>query len=273
VRSRFPLSLLGLAALILFAVAGSAFARESVRPDRPVSAQALRALADHYRIITWTFQRAAHVKRTPSSLSYRRSGDPAYLQWTIDTWTHRANVARGQALARVHKRLSVALPTAPALHSKLSRRLAYTKTVTIKIRRVYPGRVTPAFAAAHGKNGNATLRLWQRRLASSALSAVVHARRSPAAAAVPDIPDFLRSAFLCIHHYEGAWTSNTGNGYYGGLQMDVSFQSSYGGDYLRRWGTADRWPAWAQIHTAVRAYQSGRGFYPWPNTARACGLL
>jgi hypothetical protein len=24
---------------------------------------------------------------------------------------------------------------------------------------------------------------------------------------------------------------------------------------------------------AERAYRSGRGFYPWPNTARACGLI
>src|SRR5438876_5647928 len=28
------------------------------------------------------------------------------------------------------------------------------------------------------------------------------------------------SQWLCIHHYEGSWTANTGNGYYGGLQMD-----------------------------------------------------
>jgi hypothetical protein len=24
---------------------------------------------------------------------------------------------------------------------------------------------------------------------------------------------------------------------------------------------------------AERAYRSGRGFYPWPNSARACGLI
>lgn len=83
----------------------------------------------------------------------------------------------------------------------------------------------------------------------------------------------LLQAFSCIHHYEGAWDSNTGNGYYGGLQMDLDFQNSYGADFLARWGTADNWPIWAQIQAAVRAYRSGRGFGPWPNTARACGLL
>lgn len=71
----------------------------------------------------------------------------------------------------------------------------------------------------------------------------------------------------------GNWSINTGNGYYGGLQMDASFQSRYGADYVRRWGTADNWPTWAQLQAAVRAYRSGRGFYPWPNTARVCGLI
>ena len=76
-----------------------------------------------------------------------------------------------------------------------------------------------------------------------------------------------------IHRYEGAWTANTGNGYYGGLQLDLAFQRLYGADFLARFGTADTWPAWAQLQAATRAYASGRGFGPWPNTARACGLL
>ena len=37
-----------------------------------------------------------------------------------------------------------------------------------------------------------------------------------------------KSAWLCIHRYEGAW-SDGGSPYYGGLQMDISFQASYGG--------------------------------------------
>ncbi len=79
-------------------------------------------------------------------------------------------------------------------------------------------------------------------------------------------------AFMCIHKHEGPWTARTGNGYYGGLQMDLSFQRTYGSDFLARWGTADRWPPAAQVLVADRAYRSGRGFGPWPNTARACGL-
>ena len=83
----------------------------------------------------------------------------------------------------------------------------------------------------------------------------------------------LYAKWACIHRGEGSWTANTGNGYYGGLQMDIGFQRSYNGRALRRYGTADKWPIREQLYAAELAYKSGRGFYPWPNTARACGLL
>jgi Transglycosylase-like domain len=87
------------------------------------------------------------------------------------------------------------------------------------------------------------------------------------------LPTYLVADFMCIHRFEGAWDANTGNGYYGGLQMDARFMALYGAEYVRRWGTADNWPVWAQLQAAVRAYRSGRGFGPWPRTAVACGLL
>jgi hypothetical protein len=79
-------------------------------------------------------------------------------------------------------------------------------------------------------------------------------------------------AWNCIHRYEGAWTDR-GYPYYGGLQMDIGFQQRYGSYLLRNKGTADRWTPLEQMWVAERAYRAGRGFYPWPNTARACGLL
>ena len=79
-------------------------------------------------------------------------------------------------------------------------------------------------------------------------------------------------AWICIHSHEGAWDSNTGNGYYGGLQMDYGFMQTYGAEFMRSWGTADRWPPWAQITAARRARDSGRGYGPWPYTAAICGL-
>lgn len=77
-------------------------------------------------------------------------------------------------------------------------------------------------------------------------------------------------AFACIHHYEGAW-NDPGKPYWGGLQMDMSFQRTYGREFLRLFGTADHWTPGMQIAVAIKAYAS-RGFGPWPNTARRCGL-
>ena len=77
--------------------------------------------------------------------------------------------------------------------------------------------------------------------------------------------------WLCIHRYEGSW-ADPGSPYWGGLQMDLSFQATYGGWLLRHKGTADHWSPLEQIWVAVRASHA-RGFSPWPNTARYCGLM
>jgi Transglycosylase-like domain len=86
-----------------------------------------------------------------------------------------------------------------------------------------------------------------------------------------------RAEWLCIHRFERnpaqGWRTHTGNGYFGGLQMDISFQRTYGRELLRRKGTANKWTPVEQMWVAERAYRSGRGFYPWPNTARYCGLI
>ena len=74
----------------------------------------------------------------------------------------------------------------------------------------------------------------------------------------------------CIHRYEGSW-SDSGGPYYGGLQMDLSFQATYGSWLLRHRGTADHWSPLEQIWTAVRAWRV-RGFSPWPSTAHYCGV-
>jgi hypothetical protein len=78
--------------------------------------------------------------------------------------------------------------------------------------------------------------------------------------------------WLCIHRYEGAW-SDPNPPYYGGLQMDLGFQRRYGRGLLSRKGTANHWTPLEQMWAAERAHRAGRGFYPWPNTARYCGLI
>jgi len=84
-------------------------------------------------------------------------------------------------------------------------------------------------------------------------------------------PPHLR-AWICIHGYEGSWRDPNAP-YYGGLQMDLTFQWQYGRRLLRHKGTADHWTRFEQMWVAERAHRSGRGFYPWPLTARRCGLI
>ena len=85
-----------------------------------------------------------------------------------------------------------------------------------------------------------------------------------------------RRQWLCIHRFERhpgqGWATRTGNGYYGGLQMDIGFQQTYAPGLYRAKGTADHWTPEEQIRAGARAVAS-RGFTPWPTTARMCGLL
>jgi hypothetical protein len=80
-----------------------------------------------------------------------------------------------------------------------------------------------------------------------------------------------KAQWLCIHRYEGSWT-DSGSPYYGGLQMDLGFQQTYGLVLYRAKGTADHWTPLEQMWVAERAYTT-RGYWPWPNTARYCGLI
>ena len=80
------------------------------------------------------------------------------------------------------------------------------------------------------------------------------------------------AAWLCIHRFEASGR-DPNPPYYGGLQMDLQFQRTYAAGLLRREGTADHWTPLEQMWAAERAHRSGRGFYPWPNTARYCGLI
>lgn len=100
------------------------------------------------------------------------------------------------------------------------------------------------------------LHLWQHR----AHKARVKAQNPPH-----------KQEWLCIHNYEGSWT-DPNSPYYGGLQMDLEFQATYGPELLRAKGTADHWTPLEQMWVAERAYKT-RGFWPWPNTARYCGLI
>lgn len=81
-----------------------------------------------------------------------------------------------------------------------------------------------------------------------------------------------KAAWLCIHRFEGSWRDDNAP-FWGGLQMDYGFQRTYGSYLLSIKGTANHWNPIEQMWIAERAYRAGRGFYPWPNTARYCHLI
>jgi len=256
--------LAGLAVLVV----GGARVAQALRPGDSDAVRAMRTFVDHYRQLTWTYERAARAHRTPTSYSHRRSRDAAYLRWMLGEWQKHAYAAHLAALADLRGRLGLRLPPGPGPHASPRRRLAYERALATRLDRIYRGTAGRSLQSAGTSPAGGQLFRWQRRAAEATLAVSRHVTRLMLMG-----PRWLTGAFLCIHRYEGAWNANTGNGYYGGLQMDDVFMRRYGREYVRRWGTADNWPAWAQLQASVRAYRSGRGFAPWPNTAAACGLL
>jgi hypothetical protein len=190
-----------------------------------------------YEHVTWHWQKVMGVPRTPSSFSPERSTDPAYQRWVSDLWRQRALRLERQASLWMAARIR-----------------AYRQTVA-HWRRVIGTAPVRETAAVGGRE--ATFVRW-RRLARATLQ---RAENPP-----------LESAWRCIHRYEGSWRDANGP-YYGGLQMDLGFQRRYGRYLLATKGTADHWTPFEQMWVAARAHSSGRGFAPWPNTARYCGVL
>jgi hypothetical protein len=138
---------------------------------------------EHYRVVTWRWQRVMSIALSSGSSTYRTDPSLRYKRWVRDLWKGRARQVRMRALH----------------------------------------------------------------------------------------PPF-RSAWLCIHGYEASWR-DPNPPYYGGLQMDMSFQAHYAPRLLRLKGTADHWTPLEQIWAAEKARRSGLGFSPWPSTARMCGVL
>lgn len=82
-------------------------------------------------------------------------------------------------------------------------------------------------------------------------------------------PRWWLNAALCVHSHEGSWR-DAGAPYYGGMQFDLGTWFANGG------GRYAAYPHWAtptqQLRVAYVTWQR-RGWYPWPNTARMCGLI
>lgn len=114
-------------------------------------------------------------------------------------------------------------------------------------------------------------RAWTRAPARAPRAVSFWRQRLAAVARVAARPPH-KQGWLCIHRFEGSWR-DSGDPYWGGLQMDRGFMRSYAPRALLRRGFADRWTPLEQMWVAERAHRSGRGYGPWPNTARYCGLL
>ena len=127
--------------------------------------------------------------------------------------------------------------------------------------RLYPARVPSQ--SAHASDALAFADLKQR-------VTDVWAKRLRALSRVGHNPPNYRS-WLCVHGGEGGWTSATGNGYYGGLQMDRTFMRTYAPWLLTVKGTANHWTPLEQIWVAERGRRV-QGWRAWPATSRSCGL-
>lgn len=124
------------------------------------------------------------------------------------------------------------------------------------------------FLANHPTAGTARSRarvrrdhLWLRRFA---LSKVTEARRrlAPPRPAVGHL-----AMWECIHAGEGAWNAQTGNGYYGGLQMTYGWMGLVGNAALL--SPAAQMAA-AEAGWRANDYSLAWLFGQWPNTAPPC---
>jgi hypothetical protein len=72
--------------------------------------------------------------------------------------------------------------------------------------------------------------------------------------------------WLCIHSREGAWNSNTGNGYYGGLQAHYNWYGVVRMDLLSPLAQIQHAEAVYRATGYSHAWLAGQ----WPNTYPSC---
>ena len=84
------------------------------------------------------------------------------------------------------------------------------------------------------------------------------------------VPYYEELTCIAEHESGGRWDISTGNGYYGGLQMDRGFQQTYAPDLYEAQGDRRQLDPGGADARRRRAVES-RGFTPWSTTARMCG--
>lgn len=76
------------------------------------------------------------------------------------------------------------------------------------------------------------------------------------------------NGWVCIHNREGAWNDDTGNGYYGGLQMTYNWMGVIPGKANWLSPLAQMWAAERVAAQNNFSYSFMRG--QWPNTFPPC---
>lgn len=203
-----------------------------------------------YRKSAWRWQKLMGLSQTHASPLSARTKSVPYAKWVLNLWKTRSK--------RLYKE---------ARNWMAAKIVSYKQTVrhwSLVTGKDFVGKpkIARRTASASPRSLEAEYNRW-RKITKAVLKQVSNPPRF--------------SEFNCIYRYERnpaqGWSTQTGNGYYGGLQMDLSFQRAYGGYLLSKKGTANNWTPLEQVWVAEKAYSSGRGFYPWPNTARSCGLI
>jgi hypothetical protein len=214
----------------------------------------------------------AHARRL--GLTPPPSARPAQRQELLERQERRLRGVIGFLSARREMSRPVderpaptAVPAGRSLASKLVHQQRRAARLAARLGVEPPEPVEPAATASAQARQLAHWRAVSRWLA--ARSERVRAAERPLSARIPHF-----EALTCIarHESHGDWSISTGNGYYGGLQMDRAFQQTYAPRLYRTKGTADNWTREEQMRAAERAIRA-RGFTPWPNTARMCGVL
>ena len=138
-------------------------------------------------------------------------------------------------------------------------------TALVPIEQLSPDRLPSPVAAPM----QATLYPITAPAPTAAVAATAAAPQAEAPPAAPFVVDEATWDRLAHCESSGNWAINTGNGYYGGLQFDVSTWNGYGGAaFAARPDLATR----EQQITVAEALYAKRGFQPWPACRIKLGL-
>jgi hypothetical protein len=138
-------------------------------------------------------------------------------------------------------------------------------TALVPIEQLSPDRLPSPVAAPM----QATLYPITAPAPTAAVAATAAAPKAEAPPAAPFVVDEATWDRLAQCESSGNWAINTGNGYYGGLQFDVSTWNGYGGAaFAARPDLATR----EQQITVAEALYAKRGFQPWPACRIKLGL-